>query len=149
MPLLAISLLALLAGTLLLMKIRKEQIPGKIFCVISWFFIVVGFLLFALFVAGGICKMKHHCCPSPNECRQELMMNQCHPGMPGGPCCPPGMGKRMHCMPGMMQREMCCPDHGSLCPPGCTDRDSTLKCSPKPGCAGHDSTMRCCPKRKP
>jgi len=145
---LVISLLAILAGTLLLMKIRKEDIPGKIFCIISWFFIVVGFLLFALFVAGGICKLKHHCCPANGECRTEMMSNRCHPGMPGGPCCPMGMGDRM----GGMHHGFCrpgCTGNDRQCRPGCMEGDSTMKCSPKQECAGHDSTKSCCPGHKP
>ena len=45
MHLLAISLLTILAGTLLLAKFRKEM-SGKFFAFISWFFIVAGFILF-------------------------------------------------------------------------------------------------------
>lgn len=51
MELLPISLLAILAGTLLLAKTRKEEL-GKFFAFVSWFFVVVGFILFI----GVICK---------------------------------------------------------------------------------------------
>jgi hypothetical protein len=92
MHILAVSLLALLAGTLLLAKIKKEEL-GKFFTYISWFFIVVGFLLFIGFVAGGICKMSHCCKSGKAECCQEMMMKDCGPGMHAGGCCSPDMGK--------------------------------------------------------
>ena len=113
MHLLAISLLSILAGTLLLAKFRKE-IPGKFFAFISWFFIVVGFLLFIGFIGGGICKMKHHCFPGQPSCQKEMMMKDCKPGMHGGMCCPQGMHK------GMCSKK-----------PGCLSHDSTMKCCPK------------------
>ncbi len=123
MHLLAISLLTILAGTLLLAKFRKDM-PGKFFAFISWFFIVVGFLLFIGFIAGGICKMKHHCCPGQNECRQE-MMRDCNHGMRGGHFCPPGMGNGGPCCPPGMEKEMCAPKSG------CMPQDSMMKCCPK------------------
>ena len=116
MHLLAISLLAILAGTLLLAKIRKEEL-GKFFAFVSWFFIVVGFALFIGFIAGGICKMRHGGMPGHPCCRQEMMMNNCHPGMGGGTCCSQGMGKGTS-----EQRE------------NCMKHDSSMKC-----CAGHPS----------
>jgi hypothetical protein len=84
MHFLAISLLAILAGTLLLAKTRKEEL-GKFFTFISWFFIVVGFLLF---IGGGICHFTHCCKPGPPECRQEMILKDCDRGMFPGPCCP-------------------------------------------------------------
>jgi hypothetical protein len=127
MHLLAISLLTILAGTLLLAKFRKDN-PGKFFAMISWFFIVVGFILFIGFIAGGICKMKHHVCDGKSECRQEMMMKDCNQGMDkGSSCCPPGMGK------GMCSKR-----------PGCMPQDSTMK-----GCPGHmkgDSAKMAVPK---
>ena len=128
MHLLAISLLTILAGTLLLAKMKKEDL-GKFFSYISWFFVVVGFILFLIFIAGGICKMKHHCMPGKDECRQEMMMKGCPSGMPGGACCSPGM----------MGKE-CCPEMGK-----CMPHDSTMKC-----CAGHegDTAKMASPKMK-
>ena len=100
MHLLPISLLAILAGTLLLAKTRKEEL-GKIFAFVSWFFIVVGFILFI----GVICietnghKSGHPCC------KQEMMMKGCSRGMHDGMCCPPPTGmckgpgeKKENCM---------------------------------------------------
>jgi hypothetical protein len=113
MHLLPISLLTLLAGTLLLAKVRKDM-PGKFFTFISWFFIVVGFVLFIGFLGGGICRLAHHCYPGQNNCRQEMMMKECNHGMHGDFCCPPGMHKGM------------CPER-----PGCMPHDSMMKCCPK------------------
>ena len=121
MHLLAISLLAILAGTLLLAKIRKEEL-GKFFAFVSWFFIVVGFALFIGFIAGGICKMTHGGMPGHPCCRQEMMMNNCHPGMGDGACCSQGMCKDACCSPGM-------------------GKDA---CQMKGNCMKHDSTMKCC-----
>lgn len=137
MHLLAISLLTILAGTLLLAKFRKDM-PGKFFALISWFFIVVGFILFIGFVAGGICKMKHHVCDGKPDCRHEMMMKDCNHGMRGDLCCPPGMGKAGFCCPPGMGRGMC-PKK-----PGCMPQDSTMK-----GCPGHmegDSVKMMAPK---
>jgi len=84
MHLLPISLIAILAGTLLLAKTRKEEL-GKFFAFVSWFFIVVGFILFI----GVICietnghKSGHPCC------KQEMMMKGCGHGAHEGICCPP------------------------------------------------------------
>jgi hypothetical protein len=96
MHLLAISLLTILAGTLLLAKSRKDML-GKFFAFISWFFIVVGFILFIGFIGGGICKMTHHGCPGQPNCQHEMMMKNCNHGMQGGFCCPPDMCKGMCC----------------------------------------------------
>lgn len=133
MHLLFISLLAILAGTLLLAKLKKEAL-GKFFTFIAWFFIVVGFLLFIGFIGGGICKMSHCCKTGQTECRTEMMMKDGHPGMGmgmhNGMCCPPGMCKGS------------CDAKGS-----CMTHDSTMKC-----CAGHqmgDTTkMMPMPKQK-
>ena len=128
MHLLPISLLTILAGTLLLAKVKKDGL-GKFFTYISWFFVVVGFVLFLLFAAGGICRLKHHCMPGQGECRQEMMMKGCHPGMQGGGCFAPGM-----C--GGPQGEM----------KGCMEHDSLMKCCP--GHAKGDTVKMCCPKMK-
>jgi hypothetical protein len=127
MHLLAVSLLSILAGTLLLAKTKKEEL-GKFFAYISWFFIVVGFLVFVGFIAGGICKMSHCCKPGQPECRREMMMKDFHPGMQDGKCCAPGMMSKGSCE----KNE------------GCMKHDSAMKC-----CAGHpkaDTAKMCCPK---
>jgi hypothetical protein len=116
MHVLAISLLTILAGTLLLAKFRKDN-PGKFFVYVSWFFIVVGFILFLGAIAGGICKISHRDCLGKPDCRQEMMMKKCDaPGQRNlnGPCCPLGM-------------------HKGMCPPGkgCMPNDSAAKCCPK------------------
>ena len=126
MHLLAISLLTILAGTLLLAKFRKDM-PGKFFTFISWFFIVAGFILFIGFIGGAICKMKHHGCTGQPNCQHEMMMKDCNHGMMGGFCCPKGMNK------GMCSKR-----------PGCMSQDSMMK-----GCRGHmesDSTKMPEPK---
>ena len=92
MHLLLISLLTILAGTLLLAKTRKEAL-GKFFVNISWFFIVVGFILFIGFIAGGICRLAHHGQAGHPGFRREMMMNQPRHGMPDCMGCPPGMCK--------------------------------------------------------
>jgi len=113
MHLLAISLLTILAGTLLLAKFKKDM-SGKIFSCIAWFFIIVGFVLFIGFIGGGIVRIAHHgftCHPD----QQEMMMKDFHHGMPGGFCCP---------------KEM---DKGKCCEkPGCKMHDSLMKCCAKP-----------------
>ena len=118
MHLLPVSLLAILAGTLLLAKTRKEEL-GKFFAFISWFFIVVGFILFI----GHICKVTNGYKHGHGCCSQEMMMGSCphqmhpgiHPGMHPGMCCPPEMQK------------------------GC--------CEKKENCEKKDSTAKSCPKQ--
>ena len=133
MHILAVSLLAILAGTLLLAKFKKDM-QGKFFTFISWFFIAVGFLLFLGFIAGGICRMKHHCFNHHQGCRYEMMEKGrgcCPPQMMGnGPgCCPPEMmekgpgacspemmGKvRGACPPEMMGKGQACGMQGACC----------------------------------
>jgi hypothetical protein len=80
MHLLAISLLAILAGTLMLAKFRKEAL-GKFFAFISWFFIVVGFILFIFFVGDAICKMSHGGKPGQPCYRHEMMRGENCRGM--------------------------------------------------------------------
>jgi hypothetical protein len=113
MHLLAISLVTILAGTLLLAKFRKDM-PGKFFAFISWFFIVVGFILFIGFIGGGIYKMTHHGFPGQPKCQHEMMMKNCNHGMQGGFFCPKGMDN------GMCFKKPCCMSH-----------DSMMKCCPK------------------
>lgn len=113
MHLLAISLLTILAGTLLLAKFRKDM-PGKFFAFISWFFIVVGFILFIGFIGGGICKMTHHGFAPHHNCQHEMMMKDCNHGKQAGFCSPHGMHK------GMCSKR-----------PGCMSHDSIMKHCPK------------------
>jgi hypothetical protein len=119
MHLLAVSLLSILAGTLLLAKFRKEAM-GKFFVFISWFFIVVGFVLFIGFIGGGICRLTHHEGFGPPCCKHE-MMQKCDHRMPGS-CTPMGKG-------------MCPPRPGCCC---C--------CPPPAGGMPTDSMMKCCPE---
>lgn len=122
MFLLLISLLAILAGTLLLIKTRKEVL-GKFFAFISWFFIVVGFILFIGFLGGGICRLSHHNMPGHPGFRHEMMMNGPRHAMPAGVCCPGGMHK------GTCDTKSNCMKRGSImkgCP--CTLKATLLKC---------------------
>jgi len=80
---------------LLLAKTRKEEL-GKLFAYISWFFLVVGFILFI----GNICVMTHGYKRGHSSFRHEMMMKgRSHGmyyrghGMYYGMCCPPGMQK--------------------------------------------------------
>ena len=108
MVLLAISLLTILAGTLLLAKFKKEM-AGKFFVFISWFFIVVGFLLFIGFVSKGIYWSIQNGCPVKPSFRHEMMMKKFHRSMPGNLCFPRGMHRGM------------CPGSG-----GCMQHDSMI-----------------------
>jgi hypothetical protein len=107
MHLLVISLLSILAGTLLLAKFRKD-LAGKFFVFISWFFIVTGFVLFIGFIGGGICRMTHHGFPGQPNCRHEMMMKECDHGMQPGLGCPKDMEH------GMCGKMRCCMPHDSL-----------------------------------
>lgn len=91
MHFLPISLLAILAGTLLLIKIKKDGL-GKFFAFISWFFIVVGFILFIGFITGGISRMAHMGKMGHPECRHEMMMKRWQHGMYHGSWCPAQKG---------------------------------------------------------
>jgi hypothetical protein len=120
MHLLPISLLAILAGVLLLAKTRKEAL-GKFFAFVSWFFVVVGFILFI----GVICKVTNgHMTGHP--CCQQEMTQQCPHGMHPGMGCPP-----------VMHQGMCCPPEMQK---GC--------CEKKDHCAKSDSILKTCPKTK-
>ncbi len=104
MALLAISLLTILAGTLLLAKFKKEA-AGKLFAIISWFFIVVGCLLFIGFIVGGIWKYSRcdNSC-QPKYKHEMMMMKKCGHEMPE--CCPEKMEKCMHgMMPGCCMKK--------------------------------------------
>ncbi len=128
MHLLAVSLLTILAGTLLLAKTKKEEL-GKFFTYISWFFLAVGFLVFIGFIAGGICKFSHGCMSGKPECRQEIIMKDGHHGMNEGNCCAAGMEN------GLCEKEE-----------NCIKLDSTMKCCP--GHAMTDTSKMCCPQSK-
>lgn len=129
MHILAVSLLAILAGTLLLAKTKKEEL-GKFFSYISWFFLVVGFILFIGFIAGGICKMSHGCKPGQSGYHHGMMMQGCKPGMQDGKCCSPDMGT------GSCEKSE-----------NCMENDSTMKSCPERSKA--DTSKMCCPKSKP
>jgi hypothetical protein len=139
MFLLLISLLSILAGTLLLLKTKKEEL-GKFFAFISWFFIVVGFMLFIGFIAGGINVLAHGGRPGHPGFRREMMMRHpavrphmmmrpVHHGMDVKECCPGAMGKA------------CCMKKGE-----CMKNDSAMKCCPMH--MQGDSTKMVCPKAK-
>ena len=133
MHLLAISLLTILAGTLLLAKFRKDM-PGKLFAYISWFFLVVGFLLFLGAVGLGICRMtcKDYSCKAGHG--HEMMMKNCNMGNMDG--CKGGMGKMkmQGCNMGM---QGCC---GS-----CMGGMDKGNCCSMSGSMSHDSMMEGCP----
>jgi hypothetical protein len=124
MHLLLISLLSILAGTLLLSKFKKEE-AGRFFRLISWFFIVVGFLLFIGFAAGAVCKCSHHGKCGMGTYHKEVMIKGLHHGDMDKSCCSPG------CCKGM-KSEACCPSGGGK-----------EKCAPKEGCRSHRMPAHC------
>jgi hypothetical protein len=128
MHLLFIALLSILAGVLLLAKTRKEQL-GKFFTYISWFFVVVGFVLFIGFITGAVCKMSN-CCPPGKPVRHQMMMKGCPQGMEKGKCCSVEMKGGKPCSGGMMKGQSCVKM-------GCMKTDSVMK--PCPGNAAVDS----------
>ena len=145
MHLLAISLLAILAGTLLLVKIKKDEL-GKFFTVISWFFIVVGFILFIGFIAGAICDMRHGGKIGQPGCCQEMIMKNSNQGMHSGMCCPAGKGTCVNKgLQGMYDGKCCASGPNTCVNMGkCMHHDSTMKT-----CPGHhegDSSQMSCPK---
>ena|ERR1035438_4617723 len=127
MRLLVIALFTILVGTLLLGKFKKEQV-GKFFTWISWFFIVVGFILFIGFIGGGICKMRHNCFSGHPNYQHEMMMKNWHHGMWGGRYFPQGTDK------GTYSNR-----------PGWMSHDSLMKCCPKQ--MKGDSTKMSVPKK--
>jgi hypothetical protein len=133
MHFLLISLLAILAGTLLLIKSKKEAL-GKFFNFISWFFIVVGFALFLCFIGGSIFRMAHGGRPGRPAFRHEMMMRGGPHGMMmmKGVCCPEGKVKGC-CEGGMVRGK----GPGGGMAKGC--------CESKSGCMMNDSTMKNCP----
>lgn len=142
MHLLLISLLAILAGVLLLAKTRKDQL-GKFFTFVSWFFVVVGFVLFIGFISLSVCKMSN-CCRTGKAGRHQMMMMKSYPmgmekgkscavGMKDGKCCPDGMMKGRACPSGMMGGQ------------NCKTMMENGKCCDKMGAMTTDSLMKCCP----
>ena len=152
MPLLFIALLSILAGVLLLAKTRKEQL-GKFFTFISWFFVVVGFILFVGFVFGATWRLTHRFPPRGPMFHNRMMMHRHHPGMPAGKCCvlvPEGEVccaagiKAGKCCTPEMKGGKCCADSmkaGMCCQLGMNDGKCCAKMCPM----GTDSTMKCCP----
>jgi hypothetical protein len=145
MHFLFIALLSILAGVLLLAKTRKEQL-GKFFNFISWFFVVVGFILFVGFICGAAFRLSHGIPPGrpgPHRmmmrapvmgmekgkcCDVEMKDGKCCPaGMKEGKCCPAGM-KEGHDCKGMMQDGKCCGkmggDSARVCCPAHAKADS-------------------------
>ena len=141
MHLLFIALLSILAGVLLLAKTRKEQL-GKFFTYISWFFIVVGFVLFIGFIAGAVCRMSN-CCQPGKPGRHQMMMKGHPMGMEKGKCCAVEM-KDGKCCPGGMMEGKACPA-GMMGSQGCKAMMENGKCCGKMGAMAGDSVMKCCP----
>jgi hypothetical protein len=77
MHFLAVSLLTVLAGTLMLAKFRKEK-QGRFFIFISWFFIVVGFILFVFCGIFSISRITHRGRPGYPGFRNEWMSPGIH-----------------------------------------------------------------------
>jgi hypothetical protein len=132
MYLLLISLLTILTGVLLLAKFRKEGL-GKFFIYVSWFFVVVGFILFIGFISGAAIRLSHPGYPGGPRFRHEMMMKG-HPqgmirggfryGAPiNGNCCP-GMLKGGECCKGGMMAGKSC---GNM---NCMKTDSLSKVCP-------------------
>jgi hypothetical protein len=139
MHFLLISLLAILAGTLLLIKTRKEAL-GRLFNCISWFFLVVGFALFLCFIGGSICRLAHGGRPGRPPFRHEMMMKA-------------GPHMMMKARPHMMMNSVCCPQGNTkeCCPggmvkgKGCEGAMVKGCCESGTKCMMHDSTMKNCP----
>jgi hypothetical protein len=77
MHFIVVSLLAILAGTLMLAKFRKEK-QGRFFIFISWFFIVVGFFLFVFCGTFSISRITHLGRPGYPGFRNERMAPGVH-----------------------------------------------------------------------
>lgn len=133
MLILVIGLTIIMAGTLLLIKVRKEGL-GKFFSFVSWFNIILGFLMMICFFASGIYKMKNHCKEGKQGCDQRIMMKHCGKSM----CkcyCFSNHGCDMDDQDDMDENN---PMFG----------DTLMKkgdCMKKPGC---DTNKSCCPKMK-
>lgn len=137
MLILVIGLTIIMAGTLLLIKVRKEGL-GKFFSFVSWFNIILGFLMMICFLAGSICKMKNHCKEGKQGCEQR-MMNHCGKGMDKC-CCFSNRGCDMDDQDDMDENKAMFGD--TLMKKG--------DCMSKPGCGkqvGGDTGKPCCPKK--
>ena len=142
MHVLFIALLSILAGVLLLAKTRKEQL-GKFFTYISWFFVVVGFVLFVGFIFGAAFRLSHGI-PPGRPGRHQMMMMKGHPmGLDKGKCCTIEM-KGGKCCPGGMMEGKACPA-GMMCGKNCKAMMEIGKCCAKMGAMTGDSAMKCCP----
>jgi hypothetical protein len=142
MHLLFIALLSILAGVLLLAKTRKEQL-GKFFTYISWFFVVVGFILFVGFICGAAFRLSHGI-PPGRPGPHHMMMMKGHPmGMEKGKCCAVEM-KEGKCCPGGMTEGKACPA-GMMGGKDCKAMMENGKCCGKMGAMAGDSVMKCCP----
>jgi hypothetical protein len=132
MHLLFISLLTILTGVLLLAKFRKEG-QGKFFIYISWFFVVVGFILFIGFLSGAVYRVSHPGFPGRPGFRHEMMMKGHPGGMMRGRSFRGPMGKGA-CCPEMMKGGACCKE-GMMAGKPCANMN----------CMKNDSMMKVCP----
>ncbi|MGA3015235.1 MAG: hypothetical protein ABSD71_14500 [Bacteroidales bacterium] len=83
MHLLVISLVIILTGTLLLAKFKKD-LSIKFFTWVSWFFFVVGVILFLGFIGDCIDKVVHHDLTSRSCIQHEMMWKNWHYRMAAG-----------------------------------------------------------------
>jgi hypothetical protein len=129
MFLLIISLLTILTGVILLAKYRKEGL-GKFFIYISWFFVVVGFILFIGFLCGSVYRVSHHGFSGRPGFRHEMMMKGHPRGMMRGDF-RYGAPINKNCCPGMMKGGECCKGgmmDGKPCANmNCMKKDSLMK----------------------
>jgi hypothetical protein len=132
MHLLLISLLTILTGVLLLAKFRKEG-QGKFFIYISWFFVVVGFILFVGFLCGSVYRVSHSRFHGGPGFRHEMMMKGHPQGMMRGKVYRAPLGKGP-CCPEMMKGSECCPE-GMKAGKPCANMN----------CMKNDSLMKACP----
>jgi len=148
MHVLLIALVVIMAGTLLLAKVKKDGL-GKFFKFISWLNIIIGFLMLILIICGGVCKMAHHCKKGKEGkegCNKEMKMDCCKKDMKTGNCffmkkfCDmdnddeDGGGRVVYII---MNKDMNC------------DSSMMAGCMNKPGCMnmpGCDTMKSCCPK---
>jgi hypothetical protein len=141
MHVLFVALLSILAGVLLLAKTRKEQL-GKFFSLISWFFVVVGFVLFVGFIFGAAFRLSHGV-PPGRPGRHQMMMKGHPMGMEKGKCCSVEMKAGKACQGGMMEGKAC--PAGMMGGKNCKAMMENGKCCGKMGAMSTDSAMKCCP----
>lgn len=144
--LLAISLLAILAGTLLLAKNKKDQL-GKFFYCVSWFFIIAGFLLFIGSVAGEVCYITHGGKIGYAGFHHHLM-KACQQGTPSGTCYFHGqrtcINKDKYIQEGCYEKHHKCMQHcRCIHSEKCIHKDCVMKICPRPL---PDTSKRLCPK---